>query len=95
MAQRLAPVRPVSPVGAARTVRAVCADFFDLAQRTKAARSVFCVGPTATPIRFCRIGNRREPLLFFRRPGRPTPILRIGNLADYWRGRQALSLREL
>ena len=36
-AQRLAPVRPVSPVGAARTVRAVGADFFGLAQRAKAA----------------------------------------------------------
>ena len=64
MAQRLAPVRPVSPVGAARTVRAVGTDLFDLAQRAKARWPVFIVGPTATPIRFCRIGNRREPRFF-------------------------------
>lgn len=35
-AQRLAPVRPVSPEGAARTVHAGGADLFVLAQRAKA-----------------------------------------------------------
>ena len=73
LAQRLAPVRPVSPVGAARTVRAVGADFFVLAQHTKAIRSIFCVVSTATPIFFCWMGNQLEPVVFCVGQA-PTPI---------------------
>ena len=73
LAQRLAPVRPVSPVGAARTVRAVGADFFVLAQHTKASWSIFFVGSTATPIFFCWMGNQLEPVVFCVGQA-PTPI---------------------